>query len=174
MIPSSDYAARRPVPSRRVASRGILRDSTNSAASNRGNRLTYEGVVRQLAASWGHDVRARLTEIAAPTLVIHGDLDRAVPFAMGEALAAGIPDARFVVFPGVRHTLLQERPEEFQPSRPGFPQRRQRGIMRTPLFAPPPGPSRTGSGADSLTIARAKGATQCRSCYSLVAEPELS
>ena len=56
-----------------------------------------------LEAEEGHDFTPRLEEIGAPTLVLSGELD---PFC-GEALAletaAGIPDARAVVYPGRGH-----------------------------------------------------------------------
>jgi len=58
-----------------------------------------------LAAVRAHDTSQRLVEIAAPTLVLHGDEDRMVPPGNGEALAAGILGARLVRFPGCGHML---------------------------------------------------------------------
>ena len=42
-------------------------------------------------------------DIHVPTLVIHGDADEIVPFAMGQKVAAAIPGARFLRVPGGRH-----------------------------------------------------------------------
>lgn len=84
------------------------------AARVRGNRLTMEGYMRQNGAVAGHDVRARLAEIAAPTLVIHGDRDPLVPPGEGQALAAAIPGARLLLLPGVGHLPPFERPAEVQ------------------------------------------------------------
>lgn len=80
----------------------------------RGNRLTIEGYVRQNGAIAGHDVGGQLSQIAAPALVIHGDLDALIPLRRGEALAAAIPGARLLVLPGVGHTPQFERAAEFE------------------------------------------------------------
>jgi pimeloyl-ACP methyl ester carboxylesterase/SAM-dependent methyltransferase len=48
---------------------------------------------------------ARLGEIAAPTLVIHGDEDPLFPLEHGKALAAAIPGAELVVLEHVGHEL---------------------------------------------------------------------
>ncbi len=55
---------------------------------------------RQRAASSNFNVTARLPEIAAPTLILHGQDDRTVPLALAEELHAGIPASRMRVFPG--------------------------------------------------------------------------
>jgi pimeloyl-ACP methyl ester carboxylesterase len=49
--------------------------------------------------------RARLGEIAAPTLVIHGTDDPLFPPAHGEALAREIPGARLLLVDGLGHEL---------------------------------------------------------------------
>ena len=58
------------------------------------------------------DFTARLKEIRAGTLVIHGDRDPLVPFSNGENLAAGIPGARFHALPGCGHLAMWEQSEE--------------------------------------------------------------
>jgi pimeloyl-ACP methyl ester carboxylesterase/DNA-binding winged helix-turn-helix (wHTH) protein len=56
------------------------------------------------------DVRARLPEVAVPTVVLHAELDPVIPVGNGRALAAAIPRARLVEVPGDDHTFLfQER-----------------------------------------------------------------
>jgi 3-oxoadipate enol-lactonase len=55
----------------------------------------------------------RQAEIRVPTLVMIGDLDESVTQVMADAMEAGIPGARKVVFPGVAHMVSMERPEEF-------------------------------------------------------------
>jgi class 3 adenylate cyclase/pimeloyl-ACP methyl ester carboxylesterase len=68
------------------------------------------------AALWASmrdtDVTADLPRIACPTLVIHVEGDRVVPFAAGRALAAGIRGARLVSIPGNSHMI---RGDELQP-----------------------------------------------------------
>jgi class 3 adenylate cyclase len=49
------------------------------------------------------DVRAILPTIRVPTLVLHRHGDRVVNRRAGQALAAGIPDARYVELPGIDH-----------------------------------------------------------------------
>jgi pimeloyl-ACP methyl ester carboxylesterase/DNA-binding CsgD family transcriptional regulator len=56
-----------------------------------------------LAAAYELDITDRLARIAAPTLVLHRDRDRAAPLEQGRALAAGIPGARLEVLPGRDH-----------------------------------------------------------------------
>ena len=61
------------------------------------------------AATWltafAYDVTSRLSEIKAPTLVVHRRDDRAVPFEQGREIAAGISGARFVPLEGDSHVL---------------------------------------------------------------------
>lgn len=59
------------------------------------------------------DYGARLSQIAAPTLVIAGGQDAGTPPAMSEALARGIPGARLAVIPGAAHLSAVEAPREF-------------------------------------------------------------
>jgi 3-oxoadipate enol-lactonase len=57
------------------------------------------------------DSRPRLKEIAAPTLVIAGSLDTAVPIAHARMLAAGIPHAGLRVIEGAGHFLILTHPD---------------------------------------------------------------
>jgi 3-oxoadipate enol-lactonase len=57
------------------------------------------------------DSRPRLKEIAAPTLVIAGSVDRAVPIAHARLLAAGIPGAGLRVIEGAGHFLICTHPD---------------------------------------------------------------
>ena len=56
-----------------------------------------------LEAIYATDVRDRLGDVRAPTLVIHRRDDRAIPFEMGRDLAARIPGARLVAVDGEIH-----------------------------------------------------------------------
>jgi DNA-binding CsgD family transcriptional regulator len=56
-----------------------------------------------LATCYEVDVRPVLSEVRAPTLVVHRDRDRAAPLRQGQILAAGIPGARFAELPGRSH-----------------------------------------------------------------------
>jgi proline iminopeptidase len=61
------------------------------------------------------DIRAELSEIQAPTLVIHGDADQ-IPLAGSEAWARHIPDARLLRLPGVGHFPQAECPDLLFPA----------------------------------------------------------
>jgi pimeloyl-ACP methyl ester carboxylesterase/AraC-like DNA-binding protein len=56
------------------------------------------------------DVRELLPKVTVPTLVFHSKDDQAVPFAQGEALAAGIPNAQFIPLESKNHILLESEP----------------------------------------------------------------
>jgi pimeloyl-ACP methyl ester carboxylesterase len=48
--------------------------------------------------------------IDAPALVLHGDADAIVPVENGRALAARLPNARYVELPGRGHNVQLEDP----------------------------------------------------------------
>ena len=58
------------------------------------------------------DLRDVLPTIRVPTLLIYGDADQRSPAsAVGDALHAGIPRSKLVVFPGPGHVVNLEAPE---------------------------------------------------------------
>jgi 3-oxoadipate enol-lactonase len=59
------------------------------------------------------DLRPRLAEIAAPTLVVTGEHDPVAPPAAGDALAAAITDARHVTIADAAHIANAQQPEAF-------------------------------------------------------------
>jgi len=75
-------------------------------------RATPEGRAGQLAAVQGHDTYDRLSEIAHPTLVVHGFEDSMVPVENGRLLAEAIPGARLIVYPAGRHLFFAECAEQ--------------------------------------------------------------
>ncbi|MEM8646750.1 MAG: alpha/beta hydrolase [Pseudomonadota bacterium] len=58
-----------------------------------------------------HLVTGKLEEIAAPTLVIAGELDPGSTPDMAKTMADEIPDARLCIIPGARHMLPVESSE---------------------------------------------------------------
>ena len=56
------------------------------------------------------DITDLLPEVKAPTLVMHLRDDQLVPFEAGRQLAAGIPGAHFITFPGRNHLFLEHEP----------------------------------------------------------------
>lgn len=65
----------------------------------------------QLRATAVHDTSARLAQITAPTLVVHGDADLMLDVANGRAIAAAIPGAQLEILEGVGHVFWWEQPE---------------------------------------------------------------
>jgi pimeloyl-ACP methyl ester carboxylesterase len=56
-----------------------------------------------LEASYRTDIRDVLPTLAVPTLVLHRQADRAVPFQLGRDVAALIPGAVFTPLHGMAH-----------------------------------------------------------------------
>ena len=68
-------------------------------------------MLAQLQAAAAHDASARLGEIGAPTLIVHGSEDRILPVANAHHIARLLPGARLEIFDGVGHLFWWERPE---------------------------------------------------------------
>ncbi len=67
-----------------------------------GHRNAYESI----AAFSATDFRPDLDAVDVPTLVIHGDDDQVVPYAVGgQAAAARIKNARLITYPGAPHGI---------------------------------------------------------------------
>ncbi|MET8122627.1 alpha/beta hydrolase [Micromonospora sp. NPDC005189] len=60
---------------------------------------------RQTSATWHGP---RLHELRVPTLVLHGEHDPLIRPAAGRRIAASVPNARYVEFPGTGHDLPRE------------------------------------------------------------------
>lgn len=56
-----------------------------------------------LEAIYGFDVSERLGDVRPDTIVLHRRDDRAIPFALGRELAAGLPGATFIALDGDDH-----------------------------------------------------------------------
>lgn len=69
-----------------------------------------DNALRLRAAAAEIDVRPLLPRIQAPTLVMHARGDAAVEYERGLALAAGIPNARFVTLESDNHLLTEDEP----------------------------------------------------------------
>jgi 3-oxoadipate enol-lactonase len=65
----------------------------------------------QYGAILESDRLARLADVKAPTLVIHGDGDALIPLKNGTIVADRIPSARLAVLPGIGHLATWECPE---------------------------------------------------------------
>jgi len=81
----------------------------------RGRLLTDDA--GQWNAGWSviaaHDALDRLPNLAIPTLVVAGEMDRGTPVSAARAIADAVPGARLAVLSGAPHMLQIERPEPF-------------------------------------------------------------
>jgi pimeloyl-ACP methyl ester carboxylesterase len=73
---------------------------------------SYETLAAHAEACYGYYARGiEVERIEVPALVVHGDEDLIVPVENGRALAARLPNARYVELPGRGHNLPLEEPE---------------------------------------------------------------
>lgn len=72
---------------------------------------TPAGYVAQLQGIFTWQAFDRLSQINAPTLVVHGECDRLVPAGNGQLIASRIPGARLVLIPGANHLFTTDQPE---------------------------------------------------------------
>ena len=79
--------------------RELLRESASAA-----------NAARLLRSFHADDVSALAPQVQCPTLVLHPRDDQRVPFEQGRALAAAIPNARFVPLDSSNHILLEQEP----------------------------------------------------------------
>jgi 3-oxoadipate enol-lactonase len=75
--------------------------------------LHKHSYIKTLEATTRYDRVANLPDIAVPTLLVYGGDDRLTPPAIGERMAAQIPDARLEVIDGAGHLVNIEAPERF-------------------------------------------------------------
>jgi 3-oxoadipate enol-lactonase len=74
-------------------------------------RISPDGLRAAVELLPSHDVRPRLGEVRAPTLVLVGEHDEETPLAYSEALADGIRGARLQIIPGAGHIANLEAPD---------------------------------------------------------------
>jgi len=76
-----------------------------------GHLLDPHGFSAQFRASRESDISGRLTEISAPTLVMHGTDDALVPVESARLLVRAIPTARHHFLAGAGHLFFHEDPQ---------------------------------------------------------------
>ncbi len=87
-----------------AGTRGIDEDELREIIGRAYDRSTSMASANNHFIVDGSDIeRARLAEITAPTLVVHGTADPLFPLAHGEALAREIPGAELLVLDGLGH-----------------------------------------------------------------------
>lgn len=77
------------------------------------NFVPEHAYLHQLQAALDFNTEERVSEIAAPTLVLTGDADTIVPMENSGNLVARIPGAKLQVIKGGSHTFFIEQADEF-------------------------------------------------------------
>jgi pimeloyl-ACP methyl ester carboxylesterase len=67
--------------------------------------------IHQAGAVASHDAYQRLNQLAAPTVVVHGEQDVFVPPANALVLAEKIPGAQLQLWPDAGHMFIIDEPE---------------------------------------------------------------
>jgi pimeloyl-ACP methyl ester carboxylesterase len=124
LMASGAWAATR---SDSVARRARLRDAALGVVIRNPDRLPAAlaaeqirgagkpGFIQGLEAVLDYEIRARLGEIACPTLIVWGDHDRLINVRDADVFAELIPNSRKVVFDDTGHMAMLEHPERFNP-----------------------------------------------------------
>ncbi len=73
--------------------------------------VAVEVIMAQMQACGAHDTSSRLTQIAVPTLIVHGSEDEMLPAGNAGAIAERIPGSRLEILDGVGHLFFWELPE---------------------------------------------------------------
>lgn len=75
------------------------------------NRQRLHGYIQQINAVYAFDAYDRLSQIAAPTLILTGADDVLIPPANSRIIAECIPNARLIEFPEAGHLFFIEKAE---------------------------------------------------------------
>jgi 3-oxoadipate enol-lactonase len=70
-----------------------------------------DAYMAQLQGILAWEAYSRLSQINAPTLVIHGESDRLVPAGNGKLIAETIPGAKLVILSNASHIFTTDQPE---------------------------------------------------------------
>ena len=72
---------------------------------------TFEGYMAQLQGIMMWEAYSRIAQIAAPTLVVHGETDQLVPAENGKLIAQRISGSKIVMIPNASHIYSTDQPE---------------------------------------------------------------
>ena len=108
----SRFSTRRAGP-RRIMPAWIATSGNRSCSQ----QTAFTGFTSLMIAAWqaamAFDGRARLREIACPTLVLAGAADKGVPMHHARQLHEGIARSRLVVVDGADHAMIWADPDRF-------------------------------------------------------------
>ena len=109
----------------------LIPDSTPDQARSLNELMrlgsTPEAALERLRPYYHVDLRETAKQVRCPTLVMHSRADGRIPFEQGRALAALVPDARFVPLASRNHWIVDTEPawtqfvDEIEGFLPGVP-----------------------------------------------------
>ncbi|MCB0093573.1 MAG: alpha/beta hydrolase [Caldilineaceae bacterium] len=76
------------------------------------DRASQEAAIALYNLAGAVDLRAELSKITQPTLILHGQADALVPVQAAQGLAKALPNAKLVLLPGAGHVPTMTRPVE--------------------------------------------------------------
>ena len=76
------------------------------------DRAAQEAAIALYNLAGAVDLRAELSKITQPTLILHGQADALVPVQAAQGLAKALPNAKLVLLPGAGHVPTMTRPVE--------------------------------------------------------------
>ncbi len=116
-IPVRFFLTQAPEPVINAATQALFGDPTRMPDDMPGrvfDLMRGEGVgqamVERLEVFTLPEPSADLARIPVPTLILWGEADRVVPPSHGPLMAATIPDARLITYPGLGHVVHEEAP----------------------------------------------------------------
>ena len=72
---------------------------------------TFDGYMAQLQGIMMWEAYSRIAQIAAPTLVVHGETDQLVPAENGKLIAQRISGSKIVMIPHASHIYSTDQPD---------------------------------------------------------------
>ncbi|MCB0080124.1 MAG: alpha/beta hydrolase [Caldilineaceae bacterium] len=76
------------------------------------DRAAHEAAIALYNLAGAVDLRAELSKITQPMLILHGEADALVPVQAAQGLAKTLPNAKLVLLPGAGHVPTMTRPVE--------------------------------------------------------------
>jgi pimeloyl-ACP methyl ester carboxylesterase len=95
------------------AAPGLMRDPVRRRNQEDLRRATVNATFGSLKTVVDQSLEDRLRDITAPTLILIGGRDFTVPPEQGKLAARLMPNAQLVEWPSAGHSMIDDRPDEF-------------------------------------------------------------
>jgi pimeloyl-ACP methyl ester carboxylesterase len=97
----------------------------------------HRDILRDIMLSQrGYATADKLSKIAAPTLILHGEADNLIPVSSSKLFAAAIPGAQLITYPNVGHIPQEEIPQKSAADLRSFLERRTLAGAAAAVAAP--------------------------------------